>query len=656
MARILIVDDEKSIRLTLREFLREQGHEVAIAEDADVALGRLKEQGFDVVVSDIVLPRITGVELLRALREAAPTVKVIMMTGDPSLETAAEAVRLGAADYLVKPVHRAAIVRAVANAAKVKAINDECQRLEAENRAYQANLEILVRQRTAALRESEEQYRQLVDHSPDGIAIQSDGKIVFANAAMSEILRCGADAILGKAIVGFAHPDAAGRVDELLASLPTTGAPVLRSEETFIASDGSLLIVELSVLPSLHHGRPAAQLIVRDVTRQRRLEAQVKQSQKLEAIGQLAGGVAHDFNNLLMVIMGCAQFVAKESPAGSPAQADLRELLNAGRRAEGLTRQLLAFSRKQTLSPHRLDLSALVGDLQKMLRRLLGEDIEFCFLPSPDSGCVTADPGQLEQVIMNLVINARDAMPRGGTLTIQMGRTELGSNSALLFADPTGLVPGPYATISVTDNGTGMSKAVRDRMFEPFFTTKEPGEGTGLGLATVYGIVKQHHGFISVDSQEGRGTTFVVGLPVECASGAVAATAAGGEAPLPSGKETILLVEDDAKVRYVGARMARGLGYAVLEASDADEAIRVASMYPGDIHLLISDIIMPGMGGPELAMQLALVRPAMRTFFVSGYSGDRLAKHGLTLETATVLPKPFEEAALARQIRDVLDR
>jgi PAS domain S-box-containing protein len=656
MARVLVVDDERSIRLTLREFLREEGHDVAVAEDADTALDVLKQHGSDVVVSDIVLPRVTGVELLRALREAAPTVQVIMMTGDPSLETAAESVRMGAADYLVKPVGRAAIVRAVASAAKVKAVNDECRRLEAENRTYQANLERLVQERTAALRESEDQYRQLVDHSPDGIAIQSDGRIVFANAALAQILHCSVDDIRGKPISAFCHPDAAKGAGELAATVPSSGAPVLHSEAVFVAADGGPLQVALATSPLVHQGRPAVQLIIRDITQQRRLEAQVRQSQKLEAIGHLAGGVAHDFNNLLMVIMGCAQFVEKEIPVGSPALADLRELQAAGRRAEGLTRQLLAFSRKQTLSPALLDLSVLVANLQKMLGRLLGEDIELCFLPSHDVGCVTADPGQVEQVIMNLAINARDAMPSGGTLTIRTGMADLGPDSAPLFVDPSGLVPGPYATITVSDSGTGMSKAVRDRIFEPFFTTKRPGEGTGLGLATVYGIVQQHHGFLSLDSQEGKGTTFVVYFPVTREPGTAVTGATGDKASLPGGRERILFVEDDAKVRYVGARMARSLGYSVLEACGAEDAIRVAAACPGDIDLLISDIIMPGMAGPELAQRIAQARPNTKVLFVSGYTGDRLAKHGLSLAAASVLAKPFDEASLARRIREVLER
>ena len=655
MARVLVVDDEKSIRLTLREFLREAGHDVAVAEDVDTARALMKQGPPDVVVSDIVLPRITGIELLRALHDVAPTVQVIMMTGDPSLETAAESVRMGAADYLVKPVSRAAIVRAVASAAHVKAVDDECRRLEAQNREYQANLELLVQQRTAALRESEQHYRQLVDHSPDGIAIQCDGQVVFVNAAMAQILHGTSEDILGRHLLAFAHPDSLGRLGECLAAVPQTGQPALHTEQVMVALNGETLHVDFSALPLLHQGRPALQVLLRDITEQRRLEAQVRQSQKLEAIGHLAGGVAHDFNNLLMVIMGCAQFVANAIDAASPAQADLRELQDAGKRAEGLTRQLLAFSRKQVLVPTLLDVNVLVGNLQRMLGRLLGEDIAFRFCPRQDTGCVVADPGQLEQVIMNLAINARDAMPVGGTLTIETAMTELGADSGPGFAGPAGLTPGAYVTISVADTGTGMSSAVKERIFEPFFTTKRLGEGTGLGLATVYGIVRQHRGFIRVDSEEGKGSTFVVYLPLAPAVGTVAKAAPGSKGSLPVGTETILFVEDDAKVRYVGARMARRLGYAVLEAAGAEEAIRVAAACRGDIHLLVSDIVMPGMSGPELAERITQMRPATKVLFVSGYTGDRLAQHGLPFEAAAVLPKPFDEGALARRIREILD-
>jgi PAS domain S-box-containing protein len=655
MARVLVVDDEKSIRLTLREFLREDGHEVAIAEDADAALRVLAQQALDVVVSDIVLPRVTGIELLRALREAAPGVQVIMMTGDPNLETAAESVRMGAADYLVKPIAKAAILRAVAAAAKVKAVNDECRRLEAENRKYQADLERLVEQRTAALRESEQHYRLLVDHSPDGIAIESDGRMVFVNAAMATILRGAPDQILGKPLVVFAHPESAARVAHTLATVLQAGQPLLRADELVVALNGEALPVELSVLPLLHQGRPAVQVLLRDMTQQRRLEAQIRQSQKLEAIGHLAGGVAHDFNNLLMVIMGCAQFVRSAVPAESTARADLDELLAAGQRAEGLTRQLLAFSRKQVLSPRLLDLNAIVANLQKMLGRLLGEDIALRVHLGEGTGCVLADPGQVEQIVMNLAINSRDAMPRGGVLTIQTGMVTMGPDSAALVVDPAGLTPGPYVTLSVSDTGTGMSDAVKERMFEPFFTTKRPGQGTGLGLATVYGIVKQHHGLLRVVSQEGQGTTFVVHFPLAEESAAASGTMAG-TASLPGGKETVLFVEDDAKVRSVGARMVRSLGYVVLEASSAEEALRVAQAHAGDIRLLLSDVIMPGMAGPELAEQLVRLRPGLKVLFVSGYTGDRLARHSAALDSATVLPKPFDEATLARRLREILDR
>ena len=654
MATVLVIDDERSIRVTLGEFLRGAGHEVHDAEDAEGALKLLKRHDIDVVVSDIILPRITGVELLPVVRDIAPRAQIIMMTGEPTVDTAADALRAGAFDYLFKPIPKDAILRSVANAAKVKALDDERERLAEDNKKYQEDLERLVNERTRALQESEARYRRLVDHSPDGIAIHQGRKVVFANPTMARMLKSTPDQLVGTSYLSYVHPSFHEAVMKRSKQVVSSDHPVDRLEEVLLATDGSEVDVDVAALPFLYDDCPAVQVVVRDISQQKRLAEQLQRSQRLEAIGKLAGGVAHDFNNLLMVIMGCTQFVQEALPADSPVQADLRELMSAGMRAKALTRQLLAFSRQQVLAPVALDLDGIIADTQKMLGRLLGEDIALVFTPSRDLDLVKADPGQMEQVIVNLAVNARDAMPAGGRLTIRTANVVLGESHLGDFVDPSGFSPGPYVEVSASDTGSGMSEEVKRRIFEPFFTTKRPGEGTGLGLATVFGIIKQHHGFIAVDTTPGQGTTFRVYLPTVktiTTAGLVLLTSAEA----PNGAETILFVEDDEPVRFVGVRMLEGLGYTVLAAESGEEAIRVAEEHDGAIDLLVTDVVMTGMSGKDLAEDLVAKSPGLKVLYASGYTGDRILRHGLKLDPCQILQKPFEKAGLAEKLREALD-
>lgn len=387
-----------------------------------------------------------------------------------------------------------------------------------------------------------------------------------------------------------------------------------------------------------------------DITERRQLEEQLRQSQKMDAIGQLAGGVAHDFNNLLTVISGNSQLALRRLPAEHPQRRNIEQIHHAGQRAAALTHQLLAFSRKQILQPTVLDLNAVAYNLTPMLRRLIGEHIELSVTLRPDAGLVKADAGQIEQVIMNLCVNARDAMPQGGRLTLALANVRIDRGDAVLPAEVT---PGEYVMLAVSDTGVGMDAKTRSRIFEPFFTTKEKGRGTGLGLSMVYGIVKQSDGFISVDSEPGRGTTFRIYLP-QVRVGLPEAPLSHVAVETLQGTETILLVEDEEMVRTFTSDELQSLGYSILEAQSTQEAMRICREHPDPINLLLTDVVMPGLNGRELAERLVPLRPTMKILYMSGYADDAIFRDGMLDPSVAYLKKPFSIETLAQKVREAL--
>ena len=521
-----------------------------------------------------------------------------------------------------------------------------------------------------ALRGSEQRYRALIEQSGDGIwRFELEEPIPTDLPPDEQIERFYRRAYLAECNDATARMHGLPAARELVGSPPDTLLP--RSDpknvdrfRAFVANGYRLADVESrepdvagrprvflnNLLGMLDNGRLVRVWgTQRDITEQRHLEAQLRQAQKMEAVGRLAGGVAHDFNNILTAILGYASILSGKLEADSPLRDGLEEIRKAGERAASLTQQLLAFSRKQTVAPKIMDLNVLVAGVDKMLRRLIGEDIDLISLTDPDLGRIKADPGQIEQVIMNLAVNARDAMPQGGKLTIETKNVTLDETYA---REHLGVVPGMYAMLGVSDTGVGMDAAVRSRIFEPFFTTKERGKGTGFGLSTVYGIVKQCGGNIWVYSEPGKGTTFRIYFPRAEGTGVSQLT---HEAAIEGGHETILLVEDEDSVRRLARVTLEGRGYAVIEARSGDEALSVAGAHEGKIHLMVSDGVMPGIGVRELVARMRSRRPEMKVLLMSGYTDEAIVRHGILEAGTAFMQKPFTPNSLSLKVREVLD-
>jgi len=504
-----------------------------------------------------------------------------------------------------------------------------------------------------ALKESEQRYRDLVENAHDIIYTHDlKGDVTSVNAAVEQITGYTREEALRMNVAQTIAPEHLELARQSVAR-KIAGEKVTAYDLEIIAKDGHRIAMEVNMALILQHGQPiGVQGIARDVTARKKLETQLRQAQRMEAIGLLAGGIAHDFNNLCSVIIGYSDLGMHRTQAEDPLRNNLKEIKRAGERAATLTRQLLAFGRKQILRPRVLDLNSVVSEIGTMLRRLIGEDVELRTILNPTLGSVRADPGQVEQVLMNLAINARDAMPDGGSLTIETDNVFLPEE---FVEQPFAVTPGPYVKVVVSDTGTGMDEETETRIFEPFFTTKEPGKGTGLGLSTVYGIIKQSGGYILVNSEVGLGTSFQVYLPrVDGDAEEYKRSATIDESF--RGTETILLAEDEDTVRRIAREILETYGYHVLEAQNDDSALLLCERYQKAIHLLLTDVVMPEMSGHELAVRLARLRPEMKVLYMSGYIDDRVVHHGVLDEGAEFIHKPFSPEALARKVRAVLDR
>ena len=518
------------------------------------------------------------------------------------------------------------------------------------------------KQAEEALRRSEEKYRTILENIEEGyFEVDIAGNFTFFNDSICRIWGYPKEELMGMNDRQYTDQGNAKKLFQAFNKVYRTGEPAREFDWEIIRKDGTKKYIEASVsLQKDPSGKPMGfRGVIRDITERKQTEEemaavqeQFRQSQKMEAVGQLAGGIAHDFNNLLTVIHGYSELILTSLDENSRLRQDVREIIHASERASSLTRQLLAFSRKQILQPKVLDLNAHVSNMDKMLRRMIGENIELMTLLAKDLGRTKADPGQIEQVILNLAVNARDAMLNGGKLTIETANIELDENYTRSHI---GVTPGHYVMLSVSDTGVGIAREVKERIFEPFFTTKEKGKGTGLGLSTVFGIIQQSGGNIWVYSEPGLGTTFKIYLPrIEEDTESLKPSAVSTKSL--QGSETILLVEDEEIVRKLACTILQKNGYEVLEAPNGEEALRIVQGQNGNpIHLLVTDVVMPGMSGRQLADRLERVRPGTKVLFMSGYTDDTIVHHGVLDPGIAYIQKPFTPDALASKVRDILD-
>ncbi len=637
---LLIEDSEDDAALLLRE-LRRGGYEPAWERvETATALGAaLVRHDWDLITCDYVMPQFSAPAALRLIQGRGIDVPVIIVSGEVGEEVAVTAMKGGAHDYVSK--HQLARL--------LPAIERELR--DAEVRRARKRAE-------EGLRAMAHQYRRLVETSQDLIwSVDREGRITFCNPAVVRILGYTPEECLGRRFTDFLPATAAKRVPPFQR---VQGAEIgYDSEVLVLRKDGSEAVLRFNVA-ALHDddGNVVGMSgTAADVTARKRAEeaeARLRQAQKLEAIGRLAGGVAHDFNNQLTVIKGSLQLLVAKLPADDPRRLDAERIRAGVDRSAGLARQLLTFGRRQPLQTRWLDLNALVHETAPMLRLLLGEQFTLRLETAPRLWPVRADRSQIEQVLMNLVSNAKDAMAPGtvadATVTLQTANADL--DERVSPVDGGNVVPGAYVMLAVRDNGAGMTPAVQEHIFEPFFTTKEVGKGTGLGLATVFGIVKQHGGYIACATASGLGTTIQTYFPRDPSVPA----AAPGDTPavreLVAAHHTVLVVEDEANVRELMTEALEHAGYRVHGAADAEAALALAESSNGPIDLLISDVVMPGEGGPSLARRLAQAHPALRVLFISGYLADRLDLSELA--AARFLNKPFDLDTLLRMVRELL--
>jgi hypothetical protein len=635
--RILLIedsdDDAALVERTLRRGLPVT--EVHRVQDAATMRDSLRGGEYDVVVSDWSLPSFGATAALEVVRDAATDIPFIITSGTIDEETAVAALRAGARDFILK-TNLARLVPAV-----------EREVRESKGRAARRRAE-------EELRAAEARYGELFERSPLPMWVFDRTTLAFlaVNAAAVQHYGYSREEF---ARMTLADIRPAEEVPDMLEA--AAGAAESNRRWRHLRRDGSVIYVEVQASDLSFAGRVARLVLAQDVTARvqteqalKKSEEQLRQAQKLDAIGSLAGGIAHDFNNMLSVILSYGSLVLGELKPGDPIRSDIEEIHRAGERAAEMTRQLLAFSRKQMLQPRVVDLNRLIGGMDKMLRRLLGADIHLSLLTAPKLRNVFVDPSQAEQIVMNLVVNARDASPRGGQVSIETADVVL---DAAYAAQHVGVTPGSYVMLAVTDTGTGMDRETQARIFEPFFTTKEQGKGTGLGLSTVFGIVKQSNGHVWVYSELGRGTTLKVYLPSH--EGEEDAVVAPPEPDDLRGQETILLVEDEEQVRVLVRSILRRNGYNVLEAQNGGEAFLICEQYDARIDLLLTDVVMPRLSGREVAQRLLVLRPALRVLYVSGYTENTIVHHGVLDSGVAFLSKPITPDALLRKVREVLD-
>ena len=641
--RILHLEDEPDFSDLVRTLLEQEGYKVDLVlvdNHADFQAA-LERRTFDAVLADYILPTCNGLEALTTARKQRPETPFLLVSGTIGEQAAIESLKGGATDYVLK-LWPERLVPAILRAVR-----------EAEERRQRKQMETeLVRR--------EKYFRTLTENALDILTVLNrEGLYLYNSPSLKRVLGYGPAEMAGRNAFGFVHPEDVAQAREAFQAALDKPAHPVRVEFRFRHQDGSWRYLE--AVGQSHVDDPAIGGVVinsRDVSDRKRAEAelresenQLRQAQKMEAIGQLAGGVAHDFNNILTVIHGHASLLSAKAKLSGDNARSATQIAQAAERASALTRQLLTFSRRQAIQPRPLDLNEVVLNLTKMVGRVLGEDIalqvQYCSGPA----VVLADPGMIDQVLLNLVVNSRDAMPKGGSLNIAVESTEIDAVRAAQHRESS---PGRFLCLTVSDTGCGIAPENLRRVFEPFFTTKEMGRGTGLGLATAYGIIKQHRGWIEVFSLVDRGTTVKVFLPA-VAQAVQAAEPAAAEKPVRGGSETILVVEDEAPVRELVCNLLAGYGYKVVQAESGGKAMELWQASRDDIDLLMTDLVMPDrMNGRELAERMWADRPQLKVIFTSGYTAEAAGKDFLG-GGFNYLQKPYHPATLATTVRDCLD-
>lgn len=639
--RVLIVEDSENDALLLMDRLQASGFEPTWQRVQSAASLReaLTQGQWDITFSDHSMPGLGSEEALDLVQQHGRDIPFVILSGAISEEQAVAAMRAGAVDYVRKD-NLTRLIPLVERELRAAQIRREREQAEASQRESQA--------RKSAMLDSALDCVVTIDH---------EGKIFEWNPAAERVFGRRRAEVIGRDLAELVIPAALrGRHRQGLARYLATGQSSIlgrRIEMNALRADGSEFPVELSITRVLCDGPPIFTGFIRDLTERKQLEEQFRQAQKMESIGQLAAGVAHDFNNILAVIQGHTDMLLGGMVSGAETEDSLKQIARASSRAANLTRQLLAFSRKQQMQPQEMDLNDVIQGMGGMVGRLLGAPVAMRFEPAANLPSVHGDVGMMEQVLLNLAVNARDAMAPGGQLVIRTGTRVIVETDARRNPE---MRAGDFVFLRVSDTGCGIPPEILPRIFEPFFTTKEEGKGTGLGLATVYGIVKEHQGWIEVESEPGRGTTFTVFLPAGSRPAASRAETARPIAVRGRG-ETILMAEDEPALRRLAARVLRNFGYEVLEAGTGQEALQVWEQHGRKVDLLLTDLVMPdGMTGRELAKQMEQRAPGLKVIYTSGYSPEGRETSFVFREGANFLQKPFTPGKLAKAIRDSLDR
>jgi PAS domain S-box-containing protein len=662
---VLIVDDDRDFGDALCEHLAVQGYQAQAAYSGRDAKAIVHADEPQVALLDLHLRGENGLALMSRMKEIHPDILCVVVTGYPQVESVVEALRNGAYDYLLKPVQMDELLATLQRCfdklrleAEKQAAEEALQRAKTELERRNADLGDLVIQHIqteSALRESEKKFSAVLDNSPSGITLQDTrGRYLLVNRRMEKWMNFSASETEGKSSQDLFPRDISEVFTAKNREVLSVGQ-VREFELDVPFADGQWRTMVITKFPVFDNAGQITGVgtIKTDVSGQRSAEEQLRQAQKMEAVGQLTGGIAHDFNNLLTVVLGNLQLLRDSTQGDSRAQSYADTALKATYRGADLTQRLQAFSRQQALDPLVINVNELVPETSEMLKRTLGEDIEIEIRLTDKVWNALVDPNQLQNALLNLAVNARDAMPQGGKLTIETANLRLDQDYAEFQSE---VRPGNYVTLAVSDTGVGMTPEVKARAFDPFFTTKQIGQGSGLGLSMVYGFIKQSGGHVSIRTQEGEGTTVKVLLPKAEAKEPVSTSVQNSHGALPGGNETILVVEDDPDVRALVVASLGKLGYRILEAEHGPGAIALAEK-AAKIDLLLSDVVLPrGMNGREVAEEISKRFPQIKCLFTSGYTENAIIHHGRLVRGVELLSKPYKREALARKVRDVLDR